>query len=79
MARLTKPERRARRRRILQAAVQLGQQLFPDDDEQRREWLAGFVAANVDIPGIGEAMEKRVIALVCELLEDIFNGDDNNG
>ena len=79
MARLNKAQRRARRRRILQAAVQLGQQLFPDDDEQRREWLAGFVAANVDIPGIGEAMEKRVIALVCELLEDIFNGDDNNG
>ena len=79
MARLTKAERRARRRRILQAAVELGQQLFPDDDEQRREWLAGFVAANVDIPGIGEAMEKRVIALVCELLEDIFDGGNDNG
>ena len=78
MARLNKAQRRARRRRILQAAVQLGQQLFPDDDEQRREWLAGFVAANVDIPGIGEAMEKRVIALVCELLEDLFNGDNDN-
>lgn len=79
MARLNKAQRRARRRRILQAAVELGQQLFPDDDEQRREWLAGFVAANVDIPGIGEAMERRVIALVCELLEDIFNGDNEDG
>ena len=79
MARLNKAQRRARRRRILQAAVQLGKQLYPEDEEQRREWLAGFVAANVDIPGIGEAMERRVIALVCELLEDLFNGDDNNG
>jgi len=59
----------------LQAAVTLGRQLYPEDEEQRREWLVGFVVANVDIPGIGEAMERRVISLICELLEDVFEGD----
>ena len=75
MGRLTRDERRARRRKILQAAVTLGRQLYPEDEEQRREWLVGFVVANVDIPGIGEAMERRVISLICELLEDVFEGD----
>ena len=74
---MTRADRRARRSKILQAAVQLGQQLYPEDDEQRREWLVGFVAANVDIPGIGEAMERKIIGIICELLEDIFEGDRN--
>lgn len=75
MAKLTRQERRERRRRILRAAVQLGRQMFPDDDEARREWLITFIVQSVDIPGIGEAMERRVVGLVCELLEDLIDGD----
>lgn len=72
MAKLTRQERRERRRRILKSAVQLGRQLFPDDEEARRDWLVTFIVQNVDIPGMNEAMEKRVVGLVCELLEDLI-------
>ena len=75
MAKLTRQERRERRRRILRAAVQLGRQMFPDDEEARRDWLITFIVQSVDIPGIGEAMERRVVGLVCELLEDLIDGD----
>lgn len=74
MGRLTREERRARRRKILQAAVMLGRQLYPEDEEQRREWLVTFIVANVDIPGIGEAMERRIISLIAELIEDLIEG-----
>lgn len=77
MARLTREERKARRRRILKAAVQLGRQLYPDDDDERREWLVGFISSNVDIPGIGPAMERKIIALIADLIDDLFEGETN--
>ena len=52
----------------------LGRQLYPEDEEQRREWLVTFIVANVDIPGIGEAMERRIISLIAELIEDLIEG-----
>ena len=75
MAKLTRQERRVRRRRILKTAVQLGRDMFPEDEEARRNWLISFIVNNVDIPGIGEAMERRIVTLVCELLEDLIDGD----
>ena len=75
MAKLTREQRRARRRRILRTAVELGRQLFPEDEEARKEWLITFIVNNVDIPGIGEAMERRIVTLVAELIEDLIDGD----
>ena len=75
MAKLTRQDRRVRRRRILKTAVQLGRDMFPEDEEARRNWLISFIVNNVDIPGIGEAMERRIVTLVCELLEDLIDGD----
>jgi len=75
MGKLTRDERRERRRRVLRSAVNLARQLFPEDEEARRDWLISFIVNNVDIPGIGEAMERRIVTLVCELLEDLIDGD----
>ena len=65
-------ERRARRRRLLSAAVKLAHELFPEDEGQRREWLVETIAGAIDLP-VGDRVEKKMIGAIIELIEDLVD------
>ena len=66
-------ERRARRRRLLSAAVKLAHELFPEDEGQRREWLLNTIAGAIDIKILNEKQERTVIAAILDLIEDLVD------
>jgi|TARA_R110002110_G_scaffold318741_1_gene531573 hypothetical protein len=66
-------ERRARRRRLLSAAVKLAHELFPEDEVQRREWLVDTIAGAIDIPLLSERAEKKMLTAIIELIEDLVD------
>tara|TARA_R110000824_G_scaffold78664_4_gene198443 strand:- start:4559 stop:4777 length:219 start_codon:yes stop_codon:yes gene_type:complete len=70
---LNREQRRERRRRVLKAAVRLAHELWPEDEGERRAWLAATLAAHLDIPLLGERAEQRAIAAVIELIEDLVD------
>jgi len=70
---LNREQRRERRRRVLRAAVRLAHELWPEDEGERRTWLAATLAAHLDIPLLGERAEQRAIAAVIELIEDLVD------
>ena len=71
MAIKNRAERRERRRRVLKAAVRLAHELFPEDEGQRREWLVSTIAGAIDIPLLSEKAEKKMLAAVIDLIEDL--------
>jgi hypothetical protein len=73
---LNRQQRRERRRKIVSKAASLARELFPEDEGARREWLAGIIAAQLDIPGLGEAAEKRIILALLDLITDLVDGED---
>lgn len=70
---LNRQERRARRRRLLSAAIRLAHELFPEDEGARREWLITTISGAIDIPLINERTERKVIDAVLELIEDLVD------
>ena len=70
---LNRDQRRARRRRILSAAIKLAHELFPEDEGARKEWLVANIAGSLDIPLINEKTEKVVISAIIDLLEDLVD------
>lgn len=66
-------ERRARRRRILSAAIKLAHELFPEDEGARKEWLVKTIAGSIDVPLINEKTEKVVIGAIIDLIEDLVD------
>jgi|TARA_R100000479_G_C6247350_1_gene151063 hypothetical protein len=76
---LTREQRKARRRRIIQRAVALAKELHSQDEEAQKEFIVGIVNKAIDIPGIGEIAERRLLMGVAELLIDLASedGDDN--
>lgn len=66
-------ERRARRRRLLSAAVKLAHELFPEDEGQRREWLVETIAGAIDIPLLSQRAEKKMLTAIIELIEDLVD------
>lgn len=66
-------ERRARRRRLLSAAIKLAHELFPEDEGQRREWLVETIAGAIDIPLLSERAEKKMLTAIIELIEDLVD------
>ncbi len=73
---VTRQQRKARRKRIITRAVALAGALFPDDEGARKEWLTTLIAAQLDIPGLGEAAERRVIGVLIDLIIDIVDGEE---
>jgi len=77
---LTREQRKARRRRIIQRAVALAKELHSQDEEAQKEFIVGIVNKAIDIPGIGEIAERRLLMGVAELLIDLASEDgDGNG
>jgi len=66
-------ERRARRRRLLSAAVKLAHELFPEDEGKRREWLVDTIAGALDIKMLTEKQERAAIAAILDLIEDLVD------
>tara|TARA_R110000751_G_scaffold59036_1_gene124181 strand:+ start:110 stop:325 length:216 start_codon:yes stop_codon:yes gene_type:complete len=66
-------QRRARRKRILSAAIRLAHELFPEDEGKRKAWLIKNVAGSLDIPLINEKTEEIIISAIIELLEDLVD------
>ena len=76
---LTRAQRKARRRRIIQSAVALAKELHSQDEEAQKEFIVGIVNRAIDIPGLGEVAERKILMAVAELLIDLASedGDDN--
>ena len=76
---LTREQRKARRRRIIQRAVALAKELHSQDEEAQKEFIVGIVNRAIDIPGLGEVAERKILMPVAELLIDLASedGDDN--
>ena len=76
---LTREQRKARRRRIIRRAVALAKELHSQDEEAQKEFIVGIVNRAIDIPGLGEVAERKILMAVAELLIDLASedGDDN--
>tara|TARA_R100001086_G_scaffold53381_1_gene23842 strand:+ start:15753 stop:15974 length:222 start_codon:yes stop_codon:yes gene_type:complete len=66
-------ERRARRQRILKAAIRLAHELFPEDEGERKKWLVKTIAGRIDIPMINERTEEKILSAIIDLIEDLVD------
>jgi len=73
---LTRQQRKERRRNIIKQGIALSKSCFPEDEEARREWLAALIAAQLDIPGLGEAAERRLFLTLLDVIMDLVDGED---
>ncbi len=76
---LSKEQRRERRRRIIRRAVQLAKEVHGDDEEARRAFLIELInkSKSIDIPGLSERAESRLLNAIADLLIDAFGGNDD--
>ena len=75
---LTRDQRRARRRRVITRAVALARELHTGDEEAQKAFVVGIVNKAIDIPGLTEAAERRLLG-VAELLIDLVSKDEDDG
>ena len=56
--------------RILTKAVWLAEELFPEPGEgpKKKEWVVEFISERVDIPGLGERLEKRILKVLVDVV-----------
>ena len=73
---LTRQQRRERRRNTIKQGLELSKACFPEDEEARREWLAALIAAQLDIPGLGEAAERKLFLALLDVIMDLVDGED---
>ena len=75
MSRLTRDQRRTRRRRIVSRAVSLAKEIHGQDEEAQKAMLAEILNKAIDIPGLGENAERRILMAVMELIIDLVSED----
>ncbi len=73
---MNKTERRARRRRIIRRAVALAKELHSEDEEARRDFVIQLINKAVDIPGLTERMEERILKSVIDLIIDLASEEE---
>lgn len=63
-------KRNDRLARILTKAVWLAEEMFPEPGAgpQKKAWVVEFINSKVDIPGIGERMEERILKIVVDVV-----------
>ena len=78
---LSKEQRRTRRRRIVRRAVALAQEIHTEDEEARREMVLTLINQAIDIPGLTEKMERRILDSLLDLIIDLATEvkDNRNG
>ena len=77
MSRLNRDQRRARRRRVISRAVALARELHMGDEEKQKEFIVEIVNRAIDIPGLTENAEKKLLMAVAEVLIDLVSEDDD--
>jgi|TARA_Y100001963_G_scaffold83109_1_gene115183 hypothetical protein len=75
MSRLTREQRRARRRRVISRAVALAKELHSQDEEKQKEFIVEIVNRAIDIPGLTENAERKLLMAVAEVLIDLVSED----
>jgi hypothetical protein len=76
---LNRDQRRARRRRVITRAVALARELHTEDEGAQKEFIVDIVNKAIDIPGLTENAEKRILMAVAELLIDLVSEERGNG
>ena len=76
---LSKEQRRERRRRIIRRPVQLAKEVHAEDEDARRAFLIQIINQSIDIPGLSERAESRLLHAIADLLVDAFGGEEDNG
>ena len=76
---LNRDQRRARRRRVITRAVALARELHAEDEGAQKEFIVDIVNKAIDIPGLTENAEKRILMAVAELLIDLVSEERGNG
>ena len=62
---LTRQQRRERRRNVIKKGIALSKACFPEDEE-----------AQLDIPGLGEAAERKLFLALLDVIMDLVDGED---
>ena len=75
MSKLTRDQRRARRRRVISRAVALAKELHSQDEEKQKEFIVEIVNRAIDIPGLTENAERKLLMAVAEVLIDLVSED----
>ena len=67
--------RRTRRRRVIRRAAALAKELYTEEKAQA-EFLVDIINKAIDIPGLGENAERKILLAVAELLIDLVVVED---
>ena len=56
--------------RILTKAVWLAEELFPESGQgpEKRAWVIDFINERVDVPGLNEKMEERLLGTMVDVV-----------
>ena len=73
MSRLTREQRRARRRRVISRAVALAKELHSQDEEKQKEFIVEIVNRAIDIPGLTENAERKLLMAVVDVFIDLVS------
>lgn len=71
MSKMSREQRRARRRRVIRRAVALAKELHSQDEEEQKAFVVEIVNRAIDIPGLTENAERRLLMAVAEVLIDL--------
>jgi len=75
MSKLSREQRRARRRRVIRRAVALAKELHSQDEEEQKAFVVEIVNRAIDIPGLSENAERKLLMAVAEVLIDLVSED----
>lgn len=55
---------------ILTGAVRLAEEIFPEAGQgaRKKKWVVEFINSKIDIPGIGERLEARVLSILVDVV-----------
>lgn len=73
MSKLTRDQRRARRRRVISRAVALAKELHSGDEEEQKAFVVEIVNRAIDIPGLTENAERKLLMAIAEVLIDLVS------
>ena len=56
--------------RILTKAVWLAEEMFPEPGagEKKKAWVIEFINERVDLPGLSERLEERILKIVVDVV-----------
>jgi len=65
--------RRRKIGRLAARAVEMAEEVFPEPGAgaKKRKWVVEFLNDKINIPGIGEGMEERMLALLVDVVVDL--------